>query len=124
MIKIANAPCSWGALEFDLQDKPATYDQVLDEIKETGYLGTELGDWGVYAHRSGKIESRIPITRAFIGGSFRVGFCETTVEIGWLLSLTDPALVGLSKSPIFEIDWFVITTGLECEIKVGNFSFS
>ena len=46
MIKIANAPCSWGALEFDLQHKPATYDQVLDEIYETGYLGTELGDWG------------------------------------------------------------------------------
>jgi inosose dehydratase len=46
MFKIANAPCSWGALEFDLQGKPATYDQVLDEMQETGYLGTELGDWG------------------------------------------------------------------------------
>jgi inosose dehydratase len=46
MIKIANAPCSWGALEFDLQGKAATYDQVLDEMKATGYSGTELGDWG------------------------------------------------------------------------------
>jgi inosose dehydratase len=46
MIKIANAPCSWGALEFDLQGKPATYDIVLDEIHKTGYVGTELGDWG------------------------------------------------------------------------------
>jgi inosose dehydratase len=46
MIQIANAPCSWGALEFDLQGKPATFDQVLDEMKETGYCGTELGDWG------------------------------------------------------------------------------
>jgi len=48
MIKIANAPCSWGALEFDLEEKSEEigYQQVLDEIKETGYLGTELGDWG------------------------------------------------------------------------------
>ena len=46
MIKIANAPCSWGVLEFDLEGKAAGYEQVLDEIRETGYQGTELGDWG------------------------------------------------------------------------------
>ena len=46
MIKIANAPCSWGVLEFDLEGKAAGYEQVLDEIHETGYQGTELGDWG------------------------------------------------------------------------------
>ncbi len=48
MIKIANAPCSWGALEFDLEEKSEEigFEQVLNEIKETGYIGTELGDWG------------------------------------------------------------------------------
>jgi inosose dehydratase len=46
MIKIANAPCSWGALEFNLPGQGASYQQVLNEIKETGYAGTELGDWG------------------------------------------------------------------------------
>ncbi|MDA3879613.1 MAG: sugar phosphate isomerase/epimerase [Prolixibacteraceae bacterium] len=46
MIKIANAPCSWGVLEFELEGKAAGFAQVLDEIKETGYDGTELGDWG------------------------------------------------------------------------------
>jgi len=46
MIKIANAPCSWGALEFDLDGKSPEYGQVLSEMKETGYEGTELGDWG------------------------------------------------------------------------------
>ncbi len=47
-MKIANAPCSWGALEFDLKEKSEEigFEQVLDEIKETGYIGTELGDWG------------------------------------------------------------------------------
>lgn len=46
MMKIANAPCSWGVLEFDLEGQAAGYAQVLDEIVETGYQGTELGDWG------------------------------------------------------------------------------
>jgi inosose dehydratase len=45
MIKIANAPCSWGALEFNLEGKAPDYVQVLNEIAETGYAGTELGDW-------------------------------------------------------------------------------
>ena len=46
MIKVANAPCSWGALEFELEAKPLGYGQVLAEMAETGYAGTELGDWG------------------------------------------------------------------------------
>jgi inosose dehydratase len=46
MIQIANAPCSWGVLEFELEGKAAGFEQVLDEIRETGYAGTELGDWG------------------------------------------------------------------------------
>lgn len=44
--RIANAPCSWGVLEFDLEGEAAGYAQVLDEIAATGYTGTELGDWG------------------------------------------------------------------------------
>lgn len=46
MIRIANAPCSWGVLEFDLEGEAAGYVQVLNEMVETGYQGTELGDWG------------------------------------------------------------------------------
>ncbi|MGQ7871117.1 sugar phosphate isomerase/epimerase family protein [Sunxiuqinia sp. sy24] len=46
MIKVANAPCSWGALEFELEGKSLGYEQVLAEMAETGYAGTELGDWG------------------------------------------------------------------------------
>lgn len=46
MIRVGNAPCSWGVLEFDAQAKSAPYGQVLDEMQESGYAGTELGDWG------------------------------------------------------------------------------
>jgi inosose dehydratase len=33
-------------LEFDLEGEAAGFAQVLNEIAETGYAGTELGDWG------------------------------------------------------------------------------
>jgi inosose dehydratase len=45
-IRIGNAPCSWGVLEFDLAGDAAGCTQVLNEMAETGYAGTELGDWG------------------------------------------------------------------------------
>ncbi len=46
-IRIANAPCSWGSLEFEgLEGQAIPYGQMLDELKDTGYGGTELGDWG------------------------------------------------------------------------------
>lgn len=46
-IKVANAPCSWGTLEFEgMQAERIGYRQMLDELVETGYGATELGDWG------------------------------------------------------------------------------
>jgi len=46
-IRIGNAPCSWGSLEFEgLEGKAVGYAQMLDELVATGYVGTELGDWG------------------------------------------------------------------------------
>ncbi len=59
MIKIANAPCSWGALEFDLAGEAPGYVQVLNEIVETGYIGTELGDWGFMPTDPAKLSNEI-----------------------------------------------------------------
>jgi inosose dehydratase len=44
---VGNAPCSWGTLEFDeTHGEQIPFDRMLDELAETGYTGTELGDWG------------------------------------------------------------------------------
>jgi len=45
-MKIANAPCSWGVLEFGIEGETDNYQKVLDEMTLSGYTGTELGDWG------------------------------------------------------------------------------
>lgn len=43
---VGNAPCSWGTLEHQDTSKQVPYGRMLDELVETGYTGTELGDWG------------------------------------------------------------------------------
>jgi inosose dehydratase len=46
-LRVGNAPCSWGSLEFSgLEGKAIPFTQMLDELAATGYTGTELGDWG------------------------------------------------------------------------------
>lgn len=70
MIQIANAPCSWGALEFDLSGEAPGYVQVLNEIVETGYAGTELGDWGFMPTDPAKLEREIHSRNLRLLGAF------------------------------------------------------
>ena len=44
-ISVGNAPCSWGVIE-NVAGERGGYAQVLDEMQQTGFSGTELGDWG------------------------------------------------------------------------------
>ena len=44
-INIATAPVSWGVLMKDTPNVPP-YSLVLDQIRDAGYKGTELGPYG------------------------------------------------------------------------------
>ncbi|NLG99692.1 MAG: TIM barrel protein [Chloroflexi bacterium] len=100
MIRIANAPCSWGVLEFDLEGSAAAgYAQVLDEMVETGYSGTELGDWGFMptdpAVLRDEIHSRgLALLAAFVPVSLKDPSChasgiETAVRTARLLAAVE-----------------------------------
>ena len=46
-LRVGNAPCSWGTLEFEgAKGEQIGFARMLDELAATGYTGTELGDWG------------------------------------------------------------------------------
>jgi len=46
-LRVGNGPCSWGTLEFaEASGEQVPFGRMLDELAETGYTGTELGDWG------------------------------------------------------------------------------
>lgn len=96
MMKIANAPCSWGVLEFELEGKAAGYAQVLDEMVETGYAGTELGDWGFMPTDPDELKSELACRNLAMLGAFvpvalkdeacHAAGVETAVRIAKLLT--------------------------------------
>ena len=67
---MANAPCSWGVLEFEGVTAPAGYAQVLDEIRDTGYAGTELGDWGFMPTAPSKLRAEVKARGLELVGAF------------------------------------------------------
>jgi inosose dehydratase len=69
LISIANAPCSWGVLEFDRSPSPP-YHQVLDELRDTGYAGTELGDWGFMPTDPAELQREIQGRTLALVGAF------------------------------------------------------
>jgi len=70
-IRVGNAPCSWGALEFEgLEGESAGYARVLDEMAETGYAGTELGDWGFMPTDAATLRSELESRGLTLVGAF------------------------------------------------------
>lgn len=69
-VRVANAPCSWGVLEFDLPGEALGYAQVLDEIKATGYEGTELGDWGFMPAEPAALRAELQKRKLELLGAF------------------------------------------------------
>ncbi len=47
-IKVGNAPVSWGVMEVEGWGEQIPYRQVLDEIAQADYAGTELGPYGYF----------------------------------------------------------------------------
>jgi len=76
-IRIGNAPCSWGALEFaDAKSGRLGHTRMLDELLESGYTGSELGDWGFMPTEpeplAEEFHSRnLDLTGAFVGVALR-----------------------------------------------------
>ena len=70
-IYLANAPCSWGTLEFNgLGGEQIGYRQMLDELAETGYTGTELGDWGYMPTDPDALRAELAARRLSMQGAF------------------------------------------------------
>ena len=57
-VKIASAPVSWGVIMKDTTDVPP-WEQVLREISEAGYSGTELGPFGFLPQDKAALRERL-----------------------------------------------------------------
>ncbi|MDO8616890.1 MAG: TIM barrel protein [Dehalococcoidia bacterium] len=70
MIRAANAPCSFGMVTGAGDPDHAAWEQVLDEIAEAGYEGTELGDWGFMPEDPDLVRAELARRRLAMAGAF------------------------------------------------------
>jgi inosose dehydratase len=72
-ILVGNAPCSWGTLEFgELGGARLTHTRMLDELVASGFVGSELGDWGFMPTEAAQLSPefatrRLALTGAYVG---------------------------------------------------------
>ncbi|MBI3958960.1 MAG: TIM barrel protein [Chloroflexi bacterium] len=104
-IHVGNAPCSWGTLEFgSTQEDRTGYTSMLSELAESGYTGSELGDWGFMPTRANALAAAfrsrgLSLTGAFVGVKLRDASAhahgaETAVRTACLLAGTADLLGG------------------------------
>jgi inosose dehydratase len=58
-IEVGNAPVSWGVMEVEGWDGQEPYSQVLDEMMQAGYAGTELGPYGYLPTEPDQLRSEL-----------------------------------------------------------------
>ncbi len=69
-IKVGNAPVSWGVMEVAGWGGQIPYRQVLDEIAEAGYAGTELGPYGYFPTEQDELKAELSARELQLVASF------------------------------------------------------
>jgi inosose dehydratase len=68
VIRVGNAPVSWGVYEADRPNPP--FGRILDEIAGAGYEGTELGPYGYLPTEAAALARELKGRRLGLGSSF------------------------------------------------------
>jgi inosose dehydratase len=127
VIRVANAPVSYGAFELTVGVLPNVPgpDEVLDAIAAAGYEGTELGPVGFLGENNvlrGRLESRgLSLAGAFIkvrfGENVELTNVESTLDV---LSGYDAKPVLADAGPRGDTDWARLADGVERAVELGR----
>lgn len=107
-IKVGGAPVSWGIMEVEGWSGQKPYGEVLDEIAQAGYVGTELGPYGYFPTEPQQLQRELSkrgleMVTAFVPvplanpESHEAGFQEA-VETANLLAATGARLILLADA--------------------------
>lgn len=69
-IRVATAPVSWGVMEVAGFEGRQTYGQVLDEMVQAGYTGTELGPYGFLPAEPARLKAELSRRGLALVGAF------------------------------------------------------
>lgn len=117
-IKVGIAPDSWGVW-FPEHEKQTPWNRCMDEMKEAGYDGVELGPWGyfpnTYPELKDELEKReLSLVAGTVGGDFLDDasideMCKTIDNIAALLSHFEEAkYIVLLSSMYKDLDFILM----------------
>jgi len=99
-IKVGIAPDSWGVW-FPVHEKQTPWNRCMDEMKEAGYDGVELGPWGYFPNTNPELKDALKarslsLVAGTVGGDFLDDasidhMCSTIDDIAALLKDFDEA---------------------------------
>ncbi len=127
MIRVANAPVSYGAFELTVGVLPNVPgpEEVLDAIAEAGYAGTELGPRG-YLGEDRALRDRLESRGLALAGGFvpiRFGEDANFRELGATLDI----LIGFGAKPVLAdagprsvVDWGRLTDGVARSVELAR----
>jgi inosose dehydratase len=69
-IQVATAPVSWGVMEVEGFNGQKSYGEVLDEMVQAGYTGTELGPYGFLPTDPKQLKSELATRGLSLLGAF------------------------------------------------------
>jgi len=69
-IRVATAPVSWGVLEVEGWGPQKSYGEVLDEMVQAGYTGTELGPYGFLPTNTAELKAELQKRKLSLLGAF------------------------------------------------------
>jgi inosose dehydratase len=69
-MRVGNAPVSWGIFEIAGLSADLLYPQVMDEIAEAAYEGTELGPWGYYPTTAAALKAELDARGLTLASAF------------------------------------------------------
>jgi inosose dehydratase len=99
-ISVGNTPLSWGI--HSVEDAPHPFAEVLDQICETGYAGTELGPWGYLPTDPEVLRAELDARSLTLTSAF--------IQIG----LTDPEAIESGLAHTLEVGRLLAALGARC----------
>ena len=108
-IQVATAPVSWGVMEVEGFNGQKSYGEVLDEMVQAGYTGTELGPYGFLPTDPKQLKSELTKRGLSLLGAFvplplaqverHEAAVQSAMEVARLLAQSG-ALLGIAPEAV------------------------
>lgn len=117
-IKVGIAPDSWGVW-FPKHEKQVPWNRCLDEMRDAGYAGVELGPWGYFPNKPDRLISELnyrnlELVAGTVGGDFL-----DDESIKDMFSTIDEIAILLKDFP--ETKYIVLLPSMYTDLETGEY---